>query len=142
MRPGIETLRGLHVFAALSAEQLQILNELGDLARLGPNHDVLMEGYTPSDLIFLISGAAVAMQADGDHGDAFTDVIQAPSAIACPEAILGLPSRVGIRTVGSATLVIVPIAPLRMIIEQDAELARRFLSHALREMYRLQAETC
>src|SRR4051794_20370856 len=52
MRPGIETLRRLHVFAALSAEQLQILNELGDLARLGPNHDVLMEGYTPSDLIF------------------------------------------------------------------------------------------
>src|SRR4051812_37702806 len=99
-------------------------------------------GTTWAVTIFLISGAAVAMQADGDHGDAFTDVIQAPSAIACPEAILGLPSRVGIRTVGSATLVIVPIAPLRMIIEQDAELARRFLSHALREMYRLQAETC
>jgi CRP-like cAMP-binding protein len=142
VRPGIETLRGLHVFAALSAEQLHVLNELGDLARLGPNHDILKEGDTPSDLMFLMSGAAVATQADGDHGDALTDVIQAPSAIAYPEAILGLPSRFGIRTIGSVTLILVPIAPLRTMIEQDAELARRFLSHALRDLHRLQAEVC
>src|SRR3954453_7192403 len=140
MRPDTETLRGLHVFATLSAEQLQVLNELGDLARLGPSHDILLEGHTPSDLMFLVSGAAVTTQADRNHGDAFTDVIQAPAAIACPEAILGLPSRFGIRTIGSATLVIVPMAPLRTMIEQDAELARRFLSHALRELYQLQAE--
>ncbi|PPQ27036.1 Crp/Fnr family transcriptional regulator [Rhodopila globiformis] len=142
MRPGVETLRGLHVFAALNAEQLHVLNELGDLARLGPDHDILMEGRTPSDLIFLMSGAAVATQANGDHGDVLIDVIQSPSAIACPEAILGLPSRFGVRTISSVTLVIVPTAPLRTLIEQDTEVARRFLSHALLDLHRLQIEIC
>jgi CRP/FNR family transcriptional activator FtrB len=142
MRPGIETLRGVHIFAALSAEQLHVLNELGDLARLGPNHDILMEGHMPSDLTFLMAGAVVATQANGDHGDVLTDVIQPPSVIAYPETILGLPSRFGIRAISSVTLVIVPTAPLRTLIEQDAEVARRFLNHALHDLHRLQMETC
>src|SRR5690348_14345135 len=109
MRPGTETLRGLHLFAALSPEQLQVLNELGDLARLGPNYDIIAEGQTPSDFMFLIAGAAVAIRADGGHADVFTDVIQPPAAIGYPEALLGLPCQVGIRTIGAATLIIVPI---------------------------------
>jgi CRP-like cAMP-binding protein len=36
----------------------------------------------------------------------------------------------------------VPIAVLRTMIEQDVELARRFLNNALRDLHRLQVEIC
>jgi CRP-like cAMP-binding protein len=142
MSPGIDTLRGFHVSVAFGTQQLRMSNESGDLGRLGPNHDFLAEDQTPSDLIFLVSGAVVAIQADRNGDDVFTDVIQSPAAIAGPEAILALPSRVGVRTVGSATLVIVPVATVRTLIHQDAELAQRFLNQALQDLHQLQMEVC
>lgn len=138
----MDALGRLSVFASLGAAQLATLNEAGDLARLGPGEPILSQGETPAELIFLVTGAAAATQHDGPRGEAVTDVLLPPIAIACPAALLGLPSPVGVRTIVSSRLVIVPAAAVRSLIEQDATVGQRFLAYALGELHRMQAETC
>lgn len=117
-----------------------MLNEISDFARVGPGEDILAEGETPSELIFLVGGVAVAIQRGGQRVDALADVLLPPAAVAGPAALMGLPSLVGVRTIASSRLILVPVTALRSLIEQDAELGRRFLTDALRELHMLQGE--
>lgn len=140
IRPGLPALTALPVFAPLGAKPLALLNQASDLARLGPGEDILAEGETPADLIFLVAGAAAAVQGSARRGGTMTDLVLPPAAIAGPAALMGLPALAGFRTIVSSRLIIVPLPALRGLLERDADLARRFLALALGDLHRLQAD--
>lgn len=135
IRPGVERLGALAVFAALAPDVLAELNEASDFARLGPGEDVLVEGEIPGELCFLVTGAAVAIQRG-----AVADVFVPPDVVASPAALLGLACRATVRTILSSHLILVPVAALRRLLATDAELARGFLAQTLRGFHRLQGE--
>jgi hypothetical protein len=93
--------------------------------------------------MFLVSGVAVAIQADGDGGDVFTDAPSLPWPSRLPGGDPGAAiPRVCVRTIGSALLFIVPVAAVCTLIERNVELKRRLLNHALQDLYQLQMEVC
>jgi CRP-like cAMP-binding protein len=75
MRPGLETLRNLGLFASFDDEQLDKLNDLADLARVGPDELLFREGDAPDGLNILLTGYVTMSRAHGEGGEALTDVV-------------------------------------------------------------------
>ena len=56
MRPGLETLRSLRLFASFDDELLGRLNDRADLARVGPGEVLFKEGDPAEELNILLAG--------------------------------------------------------------------------------------
>jgi CRP-like cAMP-binding protein len=141
MKPGIEALAALPLFASFSASQIAALNNLADLARLGPDEVLFREGDQMAELNILLAGFLAETQ--GKNGeDALTDVIGPVRPIGFASAMLGTASPTGARTITSARLIIIPAADLRAMIRAKPALALPFLDHALAGMREQTLELC
>jgi CRP-like cAMP-binding protein len=141
MRPGIEVLNALPLLAAFSAAQIATLNNLADLARLGPDEVLFREGDRLAELNILLAGFVAETQ--GRNGEtAITDIIGPDRPIGFASAMLGAASPTGARTITSARLVILPAAELRAMIRAKPTLALPFLDHALTDMREQTVELC
>jgi CRP-like cAMP-binding protein len=133
MRPGLETLRDLRLFASFDDGLLARLNHLADLARVGPGEVLFREGAPADQLTILLSGYVTMSRAQTEGGDALTDVIAPVRPLAFATVLLGLPAEIGAKTATSCRLVLVPAAELRAMIASAPDLALPFLDHALGE---------
>jgi CRP-like cAMP-binding protein len=141
MRPGLETLRTLQLFAPFDDELLARLNELADLARVGPG-EVLFRETDPADLLtILLSGYVTMSRAQVEGGDALTDVVAPVRPLAFATVLLGLPAESAAKTMTSCRLILLPAAELRAMIATAPGLALPFLDHALSEARDLALES-
>jgi CRP/FNR family transcriptional activator FtrB len=141
VRPGLEVIAGLPLFASFRTAQIGDLNELADLARVGPDEVIFREGDRLEGLHILLTGFVTETHAHHD-GDAFTDVISPVGPIGFASAMLGAASPTGARTITSARLIVIPAAELRAMIREEPELAMPFLDHALASMREQAVELC
>jgi CRP-like cAMP-binding protein len=141
VRPGIKVLTALPLLATFSAAQIATLNNLADLARLGPDEILFREGDRLAELNILLAGFVAETQ--GRSGEtAITDIIGPDRPIGFASAMLGAASPTGARTITSARLVILPAAELRSMIRAKPALALPFLDHALTGMREQTVELC
>jgi CRP/FNR family transcriptional activator FtrB len=141
MRPGIDALRGIPLFAACTDEVLTRLNDGADLARLGPNEPLFREGDHLEELNILISGYVVittSLQANGD--DTPADLIEPIRPIALPEALRGGPAPFGARTATAARVIVIAAPVLRAMIQRVPALRSAFLDHACDDLETLTLE--
>jgi CRP-like cAMP-binding protein len=141
MKPGIEALTALPLFTTFSAAQIAALNNLADLARLGPDEVLFREGDRMAELNILLAGF-VAETHGKDGENAMTDVIGPVTPIGFASAMLGAVSPTGARTITSARLITVPAPELRAMIRARPALALPFLDHALAGMREQALELC
>jgi CRP/FNR family transcriptional activator FtrB len=141
VRPGIEALTALPLFASFSAAQIAALNNLADLARLGPEEVLFREGDQPAELNILLSGFVAETQ--GKNGEnATTDIIGPVTPIGFASAVLGAALPTGARTITSARIIVIPAPDLRAMIRAKPALALPFLDHALSGMRAQTLELC
>jgi len=120
---------------------LAALNDLADLARVGPNEVLFREGERLEELNILVSGfVAETRSRQGD--DSVTDVVAPVRPLGFAVAMLGTPSPNGARTMTSARLVVIPANELRTIVREQPELALPFLDHALATLHEQGLELC
>jgi CRP-like cAMP-binding protein len=141
VRPGLEALAGLPLFASFGTGHIGVLNELADLARVGPDEVLFREGDRLDELHVLLAGFVTETHAHHD-GDAFIDVVSPVRPIGFASAMLGTVSPTGARTITSARLIIIPAAELRAMIREEPELGAPFLDHALAGMREQTLELC
>jgi CRP-like cAMP-binding protein len=141
MKPGTEVLASLSLFGAFSAGQLAGLNEIADLARVGPDEVLFRAGEQLDELNILLAGF-VAETSAHQGAEAFTDVVAPVRPLGFAAALLGGASPTGARTVTSARLIVVPAPELRAMIRAEPGLALPFLDHALTGMLALSQEVC
>jgi CRP/FNR family transcriptional activator FtrB len=141
MRPGIETLTALPLLASFGASRISELNEIADLARVGPDEALFRKGDRLAGLHILLAGFVTETHAHHD-GDAFTDVISPVRPIGFASAMLGEASPTGAKTITSARLIVIPAAELRAMIRAEPELGMPFLDHALSSMREQAVELC
>jgi CRP-like cAMP-binding protein len=141
MRPGLETLRKLRLFASFDDELLGKLNELADLARVGPGEVIFGEGDPANELNILLSGYVTMSRAQAAGGDALTDVVGPVRPLAFATVLLGLPAEIGAKTVTSCRLIVLPATELRGMIATAPGLSLPFLDHALSEARDLALES-
>jgi CRP-like cAMP-binding protein len=141
MKPGIEALTALPLFASFSAAQIAALNNLADLVRLGPDETLFREGDQMAELNILLAGFVA--ETHGKHGEnATTDVIGPVRPIGFASAMLGAASPTGARTITSARLITIPAPELRAMIRAKPALALPFLDYALAGMREQALELC
>jgi len=97
VRPGTQILAGLPLLAACGIERLAELNDLADLARVGPDEVLFREGERLEELNILLTGF-VAETRSRQGGDAFTDVVGPVCPLGFAAAMLGTASPNGART--------------------------------------------
>jgi CRP-like cAMP-binding protein len=141
VRPGIETLAALPLLTAFSASQIAALNNLADMARLGPDEVLFGEGDRLGELHILLAGF-VAETHGGNDEHAITDIIGPVGPIGFASPMLGAASPTSARTITSARLIVLPAAELRAMIQAKPALALPFLDHALTGMRELSRELC
>jgi CRP-like cAMP-binding protein len=141
MKPGIEALAALPLFASFRASQIAALNDLADLARLGPDEVLFREGDQMAELNILLAGFVTETHCK-NGANALTDVIGPVMPIGFASAMLGAASPTGARTITSARLIIIPAADLRVMIRAKPALALPFLDHALAGMRAQTLELC
>jgi CRP-like cAMP-binding protein len=140
MRPGIEALRGIPLFADCTDEVLERLNDIADLARLGPDEPLFREGDRLEELNVLISGYAITtcLQPNGD--DIAADVVAPIRPIALPAALRGGLAPFGARTATVARVIVIAAPALRTMIQRVWALRSAFLDHALDDLQELTLE--
>ena len=74
MKPGIETLAASPLHVSFNASQIAVLNNLADLARLGPDEVLFREGDRLAELNILLAGFVAETYGRNDE-HAMTDVI-------------------------------------------------------------------
>jgi CRP/FNR family transcriptional activator FtrB len=141
MKPGIDVLRTLPLFAGCAPALLSRLNAAADLARLGPGEVLFREGEALGELNVLIAGYAVTTRSQPGVEDTMVDVIEPIRPIGLPTAVLGCASPIGARTVTSARIIVIGVAELRAMIHRTPALQSAFFDHALRELREVGAET-
>jgi CRP-like cAMP-binding protein len=141
MKPGIEALAALPLFASFGVAQIAALNDLADLARLGPDEVLFRAGDRLEELNILLAGFVTETHPH-QGSDAFTDVIAPVRPIGFASAMLGAASPAGATTVTSARLIVIPAAELRAMIEAEPALSVPFLDHALAGMREQSLELC
>lgn len=141
MRPGAEALAALPLFRSFGPSQITVLNEIADLARVGPDEELFREGDRLGELHILLTGFVTETHAHHD-GDAFTDVVSPVRPIGFAAAMLEAASPTGARTITSARLIVIPAAELRAMIREEPELGMPFLDHALASMREQTLELC
>ncbi len=140
MRPGIETLRSLPLFAPLPAARLGRLNEAGDLQRVGPDEPLFAHGERLRDLHILVAGFVACIHVQPGNRQVAIDVLGPPAPLCLPAALLGLPTAAGVRTISSARFVLLPIAEITALLLDEPGLEAAFLEHALRDLHALTEE--
>jgi CRP/FNR family transcriptional activator FtrB len=141
MRPGVEALAEVPLFEGQTGGFLKELNELADLARVGPNEVLFRQGEPLEELNILLSGFVAATRGR-PGGDAFTDVIGPTRPLGFAAAMRGTASPNGARTVTSARLVVIPAKELRAVVREKPDLALPFLDHALVALHEQGLELC
>ena len=142
MKPGIDALQSLATFATWDRNLLARLNDIADLARVGPDEVLFKEGSLLDELTFLLSGRAVAVSSHPSGGEALTDVLLPVQPLCLSAVLLGQPAPFGARTVTSARLIILPAAELLAMVRSEPALALPFLDHALIEIQQLTLTIC
>ena len=138
MRPGLDTLRALPLFASFDEELLLKLNDLSDLARIGPGEVLFTEGDPADQLYILQSGYVTICRMQADGGEALTDIVGAVRPLAFATVLLDLPAQFGAKTVTSCRVVMIPTGELRAIIDAKPLLCMPFLDYALTEARELE----
>jgi CRP/FNR family transcriptional activator FtrB len=118
------------LFGGHTGDFLKELNELADVARVGPDEVLFREGERLEELNILVSGF-VAETRGRPGGDAFTDVIGPTRPLGFAAAMRGTDSPNGARTMTSVRLVVIPAKELRAVVREKPDLALPFLDHAL-----------
>jgi len=136
MRPGIEQLRELTLFADLDEDQLSAINEVADLARIGPQEVLFRQGDRLSELTVLTAGF-VAETVVTRATETVMGVISAPHPIALSATVLGMPSTTGARTITSVRLILVPTGTIRDLLLTKHTFCRGFLDQALLALHSL-----
>ncbi len=118
------------------------LNDLADLARVGPDEVLFREGELLQELNILVSGfvAETRGRRQGDH--AFVDVLGPTRPLGFAAAMRGRPSPTGARTMTSARLVVIPISELRSMVRVKPDLVLPFLDYALAALHEQELELC
>jgi CRP/FNR family transcriptional activator FtrB len=130
MRPGSDALKALPFFSALAPEDLASLNEVADLARVGPHEVLFSQGDRLQELTILTTGFVT--ETAGEPSDqAFTNVHSPVALIGVASALLGVPAGAGARTISSSRLIIIPAIPLRQMIQARSQLGLALLEHTL-----------
>jgi CRP/FNR family transcriptional activator FtrB len=137
MRPGIDALRGIPLFAACTDEVLARLNDGADLARLGPDEPLFREGDHLDELNVLISGHAITTCLQSNGSDIAADVIAPIRPIALPEALRGGLAPFGARTATAARVIVIAAPVLRRMIQRVPTLRTALLDHALDDLQEL-----
>jgi CRP/FNR family transcriptional activator FtrB len=141
MKPGVEALRAIPLFAAFPPAVLTRLNDTADLARLGPDEVLFREGDRLAELNIVVSG--FVGETHGKNGEsAMADVIGPVGAIGFASAMLGAASPTGAKTITSARLIVIPAPELRATILAKPGIALPFLDHALAGMRDQTLELC
>jgi CRP/FNR family transcriptional activator FtrB len=140
MRPGIETLRDLALFAAWPRDRLAHLNEAGDLQRLGPDERLFDSGDHLRHLHILVSGFVAMFHAPRGKEEVAIDVVGPPAPLCLSATLLGLPTKAGARTVSSARLVLLPVAELAAALQDEPVLGSSLLDCALHDLHSLTIE--
>lgn len=140
MRPGVSTLRDLALFAAFDDALLARLNDLADLARVGPGEVLFDEGQPPDQLFILQAGCVTTSRRASQGGEILTDVVTPVRLLAFATVLLGMPAETAAKTVTSSRLIIVPAMELRSIIAEQPRLGLAFLDYALVEARALASE--
>ena len=142
MKPGIDALQSLALFAAWDRDLLARLNDIADLARVGPDEVLFHEGALLGELTFLVSGRAAAVSSHPSGGEALTDALLPVQPLCLSAVLLGQPTPFGARTVTSARLIILPAAELSAMVRNEPALALPFLDHAMTEVQQLTLTVC
>src|ERR1700750_1327655 len=98
MRPGSDALKALPFFSGLAGKDLSSLNEVSDLARVGPHEVLFRQGDRLQELTILITGF-VADIVDEASGEAFTDVHSPVALIGSASALLCVAASAGAKTI-------------------------------------------
>jgi CRP/FNR family transcriptional activator FtrB len=141
MRPGIEALRAVPLFAAFPPAVLARLDGTAELARLGADEVLFREGDQLTELNIVLSGF-VGETHDKNDESAMADVIGPVGPIGFASAMLGAASPTGARTITSARVVVIPAPELRAMIRAKPDLALPFLDHALVGLREQTLELC
>ena len=139
MRPGSDALQALSFFSGLAAKDLSALNEVADLARVGPHEVLFRQGDRLQGLTILTTGF-VTETADELSGEAFTNVHSPVALVGAASALLGVPASAGAKTISSSRLIIIPAMPLRHMIQARPQLGLALLEHTLDTGQRLSKE--
>jgi CRP-like cAMP-binding protein len=139
MKPGIEALRGIPLLAACTTEVLARLNDVADLARLGPDEPLFREGDLLEELNVLISGYVTTTRLQ-PNGDDTLDLVEPIRPIALPVALRGGPAPFGARTVTAARVIVIAAPVLRAMIQRVPALRSALLDHALDDLQELTLE--
>jgi CRP-like cAMP-binding protein len=139
MRPGSDALKALPFFSGLTAKDLSSLNEVADLARVGPHEVLFRQGDRLQELTILTAGF-VADTVDESPGEAFTEVHSPVALIGFASALLGVPTSAGAKTISSSRLIIIPGTPMRRMIQSRPQLGLALLEHSLDTGQRLSKE--
>lgn len=140
MRPGLEILRNLLLFASFDGESLARLNELGDLARVGPGEVLFKQGAPAAELTILLSGYVTMLRAQADGGEALIDVVEPVRPLAFATVLLGMAAETSAKTISSCRLIVLPAVELRSMIAAAPQLSPPFLDYALSEARELGSE--
>jgi CRP-like cAMP-binding protein len=142
MRPGVEVLRALPLFAACASAVLTRINDIADLARLGPDEVLFRQNERLDELNILVSGYAVTTRSQPGSDDAAADVIEPVKPIGMAAALLGGPSPIGAHTVTSARVIVISAPELRTMIRKLPALGSSFLDYTLHDLQDLTRENC
>jgi CRP/FNR family transcriptional activator FtrB len=127
-------------FSSVNTEDLLILNEASDLARIGPGEEVLRQGETPRDLIFLISGYVAVSHSPHLGQRRLADVAVPPRLISGAASLGATPAINSYHTITSVRLVLVPVATFHVLMERSAELAQALNRYLLGELQQRERE--
>jgi CRP/FNR family transcriptional activator FtrB len=130
MRPGMDAIRAVPLFSGFGPDELHILNEVSDLARVGPDEVLFRQGERPRELTVLTAGF-VAETAASRTGEAVIGVASPPAPLAFAAAMLGMPTGSGARSISSVRLIVVPAAPVHDLLKTRPALSLAFLDQAL-----------
>ncbi len=142
MKPGIETIGRLPLFIGLESDMLDRLNAIGDVARFGPNDEILPQNEVPQEIVLLLSGAIASTHNEPRQGSAVIDVLLPVSIVGCSAALLRKPAEHGARTIAPSRCILFPAAEFDHLLQGNAELSRRLFNTYLRETTHLQKELC
>ena len=141
MRPGVKSLAVIPLFRSFDAARMEALNQVADLARVGPDEVIFREGDRLEELNVLLTGFVTETHAQPGR-NSLTDVVAPVTPIGFAPAMLGTASPTGAQTITSARLIVIPAAELRAMIHADPGLALPFLDHALVALREQTLELC
>ena len=141
MKPGTVALATLPLFAKFSASQIASLNDISDVARVGPDETLYRQGDRLDALHILLAGTIAETHADA-YENALTDIISPIAPIGFAQSILGAVSATGAKTITFARLIIIPAPELRTIIRAKPALSLPFFEYALARMCEQTLDIC